>query len=82
VDKVDISAEVLTPADAEIEGMEHIDSRFKFTLTDSTGQTYEFIVDLPAADENDSLDVWVKDSTVQVGDMPEDGFATFTPNKN
>lgn len=82
--QIDISAKVFTPGeDDEIDGQTHTDQRYEFTLFDSTGQSYQFIVDLPntEGDENDSVDVWLVDSTVQIGDSPEDGFATFTPNK-
>lgn len=77
--KLEVTADLFTPEDEEISGMDHVDCRVTFALFDSTGKSYEFIVDLPNTDENDSVDVWMKNSTVQVGDTPEDGFATFTP---
>lgn len=78
--KLDISAELFTPADDELDGQSHLDCRVQFSLFDSDGKEYKFIVDLPNTDENDSVDLWMVGSTVQIGDTPEDGFATFTPN--
>lgn len=55
--------------------------RFTFDLHTSTGVTRQFIIDVPN-DEAGTTDVWVNDHTVEVGDTPEDGFATYTPVKS
>ena len=54
-------------------------TRYAFTLTSAGGDvSRSFLIDVPNGDEG-TCDVWVNDSTVAVGDTPEDGFATFTP---
>lgn len=59
----------------EVPGM----TRYSFTLYGKDGESSrEFIVDIPD-DDNSTCDVWVQNSTVEVGDTPADGFATFTP---
>lgn len=55
-------------------------TRYEFDLFADGGESYRhLIVDLPNEDDG-TTDVWVSDSTVEVGDTPADGFATFTPN--
>jgi hypothetical protein len=55
-------------------------TRYTFELfADGGDASRRLIVDVPNSDEG-TCDVWVLDSTVMVGDTPEDGFATFTPS--
>lgn len=54
-------------------------TRYSFTLYGRDGQSSrELIVDVPDNDE-ECCDVWVLNSSVQVGDGPDDGFATYKP---
>lgn len=56
-------------------------TRYSFSLPGTDGATREFIVDVPDSETqyDDTTDVWVLNSTIQVGDTPADGFATYTP---
>lgn len=65
--------------DDEVDGMPA--DRYEFSLTDRFGNVHKFIVDLPNEPGSDrTVDVWLLGATVEVGDTPEDGFASFTPN--
>jgi hypothetical protein len=62
--------------ESTIEGM----TRYRFELFGKSGESSRtLIVDIPDDDEG-TCDVWVADSSVAVGDTPDDGFATFTPD--
>lgn len=77
---IKVHAEVYDPAvDDEMDGQSAM--RHQFSLFGPDGAEYQFLVDLPLAGvENPTVDVWVLNCTVDIGDTSEDGFATFTPN--
>ena len=60
-------------------------SRYSFTLHGADGAARDFIIDVPDNEaptetwDTNTTDVWVLGQTVQVGDTPADGFATYTP---
>lgn len=67
-------AALLTVDDTEMPDL----VRYEFTLHSGNGVERKFIIDVPN-EESGTTDVWVLDQTVEVGDTPEDGFATYTP---
>lgn len=80
-----INGQIAISGDDEIDGQEYTDCRVTFDLYDRNDRKYSFIVDLPTPDAPEhmqTVDVWLVDSVVEVGDSPEDGFATFTPKLN
>lgn len=77
---IKVHAEVYHPErDDEVDGMSA--TRWEFTLNGDDGKDYKFLVDLPLAGiEDRTVDVWLLGATVEVGDTPADGFASFTPD--
>lgn len=61
--------------DESVDG--HVRYTFKLYAGDNATTEREFIVDVPNSDD-DNTDVWVLGHDVEVGDTPEDGFATYT----